>query len=300
MQAFLPPEHRWPPDELWTFHIQRGHANLPHHEQTVLFAEALFGPVDSLQNYVKYGQAVHAEMMRAEYESARRDRPNNGGTMVWMYNDCWPTANWSIIDYYRCPKPSYYAARRACATWLPIVMERAGRIQFFFSNDSPEACCASLRYGLAELDGTQVWEKEAELEVGGCATSCFDSVERASLQRKPGDYLFVEAMVEGRPLPPVTYFPDLWRDVPWPNPQIRVEVTEQQETPDSWTTAVDVSNAAYARFCHLLLPEDAGPYWIDDNFFDLPAGQQRRVHIRSARPLPSEAIKAGHWGTEWP
>ena len=66
-------------------------------------------------------------MMRAEFESARRDRPNNGGTMMWMFNDCWPTSNWSIIDYYRRPKPSYYAAKRACAPLLPIIMPRRGR-----------------------------------------------------------------------------------------------------------------------------------------------------------------------------
>ena len=135
LRRFLTPGHQWPPDALWTYHIQRGHSDYPHHDQTIMFGEALFGPVESLESYVKHGQAVHAEMMRAEFESARRDRPNNGGTMMWMFNDCWPTSNWSIIDYDRRPKPAYYAARRACATWLPIVFERAGRIEFFLSND---------------------------------------------------------------------------------------------------------------------------------------------------------------------
>jgi len=55
----------------------------------------------------------HAEMMRAEFESARRDRPNNGGTMVWMFNDCWPTSNWSIIDYYRSEKTFFFTQLNA-------------------------------------------------------------------------------------------------------------------------------------------------------------------------------------------
>src|SRR5690606_23906948 len=86
LRRFLGPAHRWPPDDVWTFHLQRGHARLPHHEQTRFIAEALFGPIRRLEDYVKFGQAAHAELMRAEFESARRDRPNNGGTMVWMLN----------------------------------------------------------------------------------------------------------------------------------------------------------------------------------------------------------------------
>ena len=51
-------------------------------------AGAIFGEIDSLQKYVKYGQATHVEMMRSEFESACRDYPNNGGTLTCMYNDC--------------------------------------------------------------------------------------------------------------------------------------------------------------------------------------------------------------------
>jgi beta-mannosidase len=86
-------------------------------------------------------------MMRAEYESARRNRPNCGGTMVWMYNDCWPTSNWSIIDYYRDPKPSYYSAKRACEPLLPIIFEKKGVMEFFFSNESGFPCDIELKYG---------------------------------------------------------------------------------------------------------------------------------------------------------
>ncbi|MDO9528394.1 MAG: glycoside hydrolase family 2 protein [Syntrophales bacterium] len=153
-KKFLSPDNLWPPNQAWIDHIQRGHRNLPHYEQTLLIAGAIFGEIDSLQKYVKFGQATHAEMMRAEFESARRDRPNNGGTMVWMYNDSWPTSNWSIIDYYRHPKPAFYAAKRACATLLPIIFERSGKIEFFFSNDSFEGAEVNLTYGQETLQGS--------------------------------------------------------------------------------------------------------------------------------------------------
>ncbi len=153
IKKFMAPENHWPPNEAWIYHIQRGHRKIPHYEQTMFIAGATFGEINTLQKYVKYGQATHVEQTRAEYESARRDRPNNGGTMSWMYNDCWPTSNWSIIDYYRQEKPAYYAAKRACATVLPIIFERKGKIEFFVGNDtlaSQEAKLYMVRKSLTE------------------------------------------------------------------------------------------------------------------------------------------------------
>ena len=53
-----------------------------------MIAGDTFGEINSLEKYVKHSQAVHLEMIRAEFDSARADFPNNGGTMMWMFNDC--------------------------------------------------------------------------------------------------------------------------------------------------------------------------------------------------------------------
>jgi len=300
MKAFLPPGHQWPPDELWTFHIQRGHANLPHWEQTLRVAGATFGEIDSLQSYVKHGQATHAEQMRAEFESARRDRPDNGGAMMWMLNDCWPTANWSILDYYRRPKPAYYAAKRACAPQLPIIFERGGKLEFFFSNDGPTARTAALRYGQARLNGAILWEKETKVRAAAVDTVKFAAVARATLAFQPGDYLFIQARVAGKALPGVTYFPLMWKNVPWPQPGIQTKLLEQKPDAAGWVSRIQVSARAYARFCRLILPAAAGPGWLDDNFFDLAAGARHTVTIRSEHPFPVAELRTGHWLTEWP
>lgn len=300
LRRFLTPAHQWPPDDVWTFHLQRGHAQLPHHEQTLFIAGALFGEIDSLAKYVKYGQATHAEMMRAEFESARRDRPNNGGTMFWMYNDCWPTSNWSVLDYYRRPKPAYYAAKRACAPRLPIIFERGGRVEYFFSNDGAEACRAEVVFGQARLDGSGVWEKQALVEIAGGATVRFFALPRSDLALYPGDYLFIEARVDGEALPRVTYFPALWKDVPWPKPKVSCTLLEEEQGAEGWIGRLQVATDTYARFCHLALPETAEPFWLDDNFFDLVAGDSRVVTLRSARPIRLADVRVGHWHTDWP
>ncbi len=301
LRRFLSPAHRWPPDDVWTFHLQRGHARLPHHEQTRLIAEALFGPIRGLEDYVKFGQAAHAEMMRAEFESARRDRPNNGGTLVWMLNDCWPTSNWSVMDYFRRPKPAYYAARRACAPRLAIIMERAGRVEWFWSNDTAEPCQAEIEIGQQRLDGGIVWSRTARAAAGPCETVRLFALERAALELGPGDYLFAAARVAGSDLPRAAYFPNLWRNVPWPRP--RLALTRLDARPAAggrWRSRWRVGADVYARGCHLVPPEEAAPFWLDDNFFDLCPGESREVLLTAACSLDAADIRLGDWHSEWP
>jgi len=300
-RQFMPEEHLWPPDDMWTYHIQRGHKNLPHHEQTLQIAGGIFGEIDSLQKYIKYGQATHVEMMRAEFESARRDRPNNGGTMVWMYNDCWPTANWSIIDYYRRPKPAYYAAKRACASLLPIIFERKGKIEFFFSNDGLDPVTAEVRFGAARLDGATVWAEEQTVDVGPVDTVRFYVIDRKETDFRPDEYLFVEARAGGADLFPVTYFPDGWKHVPWPVPDLKITLLEElPQTDGTHLTKIEIRTDAYARFCHVVVDDAAGPVWLDDNFFDLPAGHSHVIRIRCRQPLSPDLLTVGTWHSIWP
>ena len=299
IRQFLKPENHWPPNEAWIYHIQRGHANLPHYEQTLYIAGDIFGEINDLDAYVKHGQATHAEMMRAEFEAARRDRPNSGGTMMWMFNDCWPTANWSIIDYYRRPKPSYYAAKRACAPVLPMIVARRENIGFYLGNDSPQSGKVTLRYGQQTLDGSEVWAREMTLDLPRNGTVEFDKIARPDAQFGAGDYLFIDAAVGGQTLPRIVYFPDGWRDIVWPTPQITLEIVEQSERAGRFTSRLRLQTDAFARFCHLVAPQDA-EVWFEDNFFDLCAGGSREINVESPGALSVGDLKVGDWNSVWP
>ena len=297
-RRFMPPESLWPPNEDWIYHIQRGHRKLPHHEQTMMIAGGIFGEIRSLQDYVKHGQATHAEMMRAEFESARRDRPDNGGTMVWQFNDCWPTSNWSIIDYYRRPKPSYYAARRACAPLLPIIFERGGRIEFFFANDSREAHAVELTYGAEDLSGRRLWTRRLTRRVAANGTERFDSLPRDD-RGSPGEYLFIDARADGRPLDRVTYFPGLWKNVPWPDPRLSAEMAGRSRAGGVHRLRLRLRAKGYARFCHVRTRRWNPRVDFSDNYFDLSAGAERSIEVTSPSRLSLDDLIVGHWLTEW-
>lgn len=298
IQSFLEPENHWPPNEAWIYHVQRGHADLPHFEQTMYIAGDIFGPIDSLQDYVKHGQATHLEMMRAEFESARRDRPNNGGTMMWMFNDCWPTANWSIIDYARQPKPSYYAAKRACAPLLPMIFERAENIEFFIGHDAFGEKQVEVVYGQQTLAGERVWSRERSVTAPDNATLKFDAISRTELKLSSGDFLFLDAKVDGKTLPRVIFFPDGWREIEWPTPEFSLELLEQTEQNGEFRAKLKLQTDCFACLCHLLHPTNR-EIWFEDNYFDLAAKDEHVFEAVSKNRLEVGELEVGWWGTDW-
>jgi len=279
-------------------HIQRGHRNIPHYEQTINIAGAIFGEIDSLEKYVKYGQATHVEMMRSEFESARRDYPNNGGTMVWMYNDCWPTSNWSIIDYYRNPKPAYYAAKRACAPLLPIIFERSGRVEFLFSNHTMEDVEVEFVYGQETLQGTNVWHRKSKHTIQANSSFIFDCMQRKDLNISKGDFLYIDAVANGKKLQRVIYFTDGWKDIDWPLPKIKIEIIGQRLTGSEWQTKLKVKTDAFARMCHIVYTGKDKDVFFSDNYFDLSSGSEHEIYVSSSQKIDLKDLRVGHFLTE--
>ena len=151
--------------------------------------------------------------MRAEFESARHDYPNNGGTMMWMFNDCWPTSNWSIIQYDKTPKPSFYAAKRACSAVLPIVFERGGLIDFSVSNHTLSDCSVTVKYGVRTLKGELKLEKTAQILVKAIENAVFDRIKKDDIACSDDEYIFIDAVCDNICLDSVSYFPNMWKDV---------------------------------------------------------------------------------------
>lgn len=310
IKTFMASENHWPPNEAWIYHIQRGHRDIPHYEQTMMIAGATFGKIHTLQEYVKYGMATHVEQTRSEYESSRRDRPNNGGTMSWMYNDCWPTSNWSIIDYYRQPKPAYFAAKRACSTVLPIIFERSGNIEFFIGNDTLDHQQIKVTYGQEKLNGEKVWSKSKVFKVAKNSTFKFESLLREKKLIPTGDFFYIEAEANGNKLPRVIYFPDGWKNIPWPtDPKINIEITKQVQIGNSWRSEIKIKSDKFVRLCHILLKSNYEnqtlpvkkemQYEISDNYFDLSAGGVCTLSLSTGKKISSGDLYIGHWWTEW-
>lgn len=70
-----------------------------------------------IESYVYYTQIMQAETLASAYRLWRRNWKGRGkeytaGALVWQINDCWPVTSWAIVDYFKRPKPAYFAVAR--------------------------------------------------------------------------------------------------------------------------------------------------------------------------------------------
>ena len=217
---------------------------------------------------------------------------------MWMFNDCWPTSNWSIIDYYRQPKPSYYAAMRACRPLLPMIVERAGQLGFFFGNDTRQAAAVELHYGLRALDGQTVWSRSRSLCAAANGTICLDMVPHEP-KLPTGEHFFIDATIEGKPLPRVIYFADGWKDIDWPEPHLALRMISQEAVAQGWRTRIHLTTRRFARMAHVLYRGPQAGVWFSDNYFDLAAGDGCDIMMESPGRVSAADLQVGHWLTEW-
>lgn len=278
----------WPPsgerETVWIGHLQRSGCGALWAAQAES-AQNIFGTIDSFETFIKYGQALHLELSRAELEYRRAERPDCGGTMGWMFNDCWPTGNWSIIDYSLRPKPAYYALKRACAPRLPIVVSRQERVEFFFDNESCDAFEVKGRLGLMKLDGTVVREQVFNAAVGPNELVPLASWMLNEDARDAGDHYFLA--VEGYAV--TRCFPEDWKNVAWPD-----------STPvltDVRPGVVRISADAFTRLAHLAPKTKGTRIDFSDNYVDLGPGES--IDIEVTPPFPASELKVLHWNTEW-
>ncbi len=286
-------KNHWPPNDIWSYRINLGHAKLPHYLQTMWIAGATIGEIDSLQKFVKHGQATHVEMMRAEFDSARFDHPDNGGTLMWMYNDCAPTSNWSIIPYDKVPKPSYYSAKRACAPVSPILFERKGILYVAISNQTTNEFEGAAVFGEQKFDGTILNSSSASFKAKVGETVVISQIEKSELD-KNADFYYLD--VEG--LPRVIYFPNGWHELPYPEPEFEVSA-EVSEVCDKWKMTIKVDAKSFIRFFHIAYKDRSVHPIYSDNYFDMTKGETRTITVEFDFCPDVSMMHFGHWMTDW-
>ncbi len=293
LKNMLSESNHWPPNDIWSYRINLGHKKLPHYLQTMWIAGATIGEIESLQDFVKHGQATHVEMMRAEFDSARFDFPDNGGTLMWMYNDCAPTSNWSIIPYDKVPKPSYYSAKRACAPLSPILFARKGILYVALSNQTATPYNGIADFGEQKFDGEILNNTSASVKADAGETVIISQIPLSSLNKNT-DFYYLD--IEG--LSRVLYFPDGWYKLPYPNPEFTVE-TEVLKLDGKWQIKATVNAQSFIRLFHIAYKDRNAHPIYSDNYFDLTKGEKRAVTIDFDFCPDETMLHFGHWMTDW-
>ncbi len=281
-KKMFPEEKLWPMNEYWDDRLMDN----PYAAILMTFArrqkyysETLYGECKSITDFIAKGMTVHAETIRAEAEYARFNKARCGGFMNWMYNDIWPSATWSVVDYYCEPKQVYYQMKRSYAPLLlTFVQGQNGVTEFAAINDMPRATSINAVIGQKTLGGELVWKKyiTVELAAGGAYSLPVE------VQSIPDTYLFVGAKADKESLSSV-YSPDMWHsshftsDYRWNAEYVGEAI------------ALTVKARAFAKGVTVRLPDNC-KYTYSDNYFDVEAGEEKTIYIYGASKADIENI----------
>ena len=309
LSRFVPPEQIWPIGEAMEYHVQDNPYNtIPETFVQVQanMARALVGDFEDGAGFVKCASTLHAELLQAEMEHHRRRKWSNGGAMFWMFNDCWPCASWSAIDYYLVPKPAYYAAKRAAAPIITTWIEEEDRYDLHVVNDTLKPLACLLTLGQGRLGGKPRWMRKRRIQVDANTAKLVATIRKRHLWRQDNSYVFAKLTVGARTVATTRFFQNPWREMNWPEPGLTYRVskarpvngTDETGKHREYLMTVSCQTQNYARMVHLDGIEGPGVY-LSDNFFDLMPHETRTVEIRSDHPLSPSQIRVRHWLDRW-
>ena len=272
LRKIFPEDKLWPMNEYWDDRLMDNpYASIlmTFAKREDYYATALYGASENVRQFIAKGMTVHAEALRAEIEFARSNKHRCGGFMNWMYSEIWPSATWSVIDYYGEPKQAYYQMKKSFApVLLTFVQKKGGETALTIVNDTYMASRVEVSYGLKSLSGETVWSDKAILDVPQ------NGVAQISVTREVAGknaYLFAECVFGEEKLLCV-YSYDMWKTCEFVSDYAyKAEKLENG-------LLVKIKANSFAKGVTLRLPENC-KYLYSDNYFDMQAGEEKTVYV---------------------
>ncbi|MBR6258419.1 MAG: glycoside hydrolase family 2 protein [Lachnospiraceae bacterium] len=240
----------------------------------------------SFDTVIYASQLLQADAIRYGVEHLRRNRNDDRcmGAVYWQFNDCWPVASWSSVDYCQRLKALHYFARRFFAP-LMISCEEEGmlgsgqelvRLPFEFrksirlnvTNESRDEKQVRVEWEIRDASARVLRSEAADISVPSLSSVWLDRVELPDIAIYD-EYVSYRAVIEGKTVSEGTVifsYPKYFR---YEDPELRYEIDGDMIT---------VYASKYARGVEIR--NDNEDLILDDNYFDLN-GDSKTVRILS-------------------
>ena len=259
--------------------------DIPFFDKITNFSKKVYGDIRGIDDFVIKGMDIHSKVFGLQidyYRSLKR----NKGIMNWMFNDIWPTGNWSLIDYYLDRKSAYYTAKRSFEPVKPIYSLKDDVTKLVVSNNKNEEIKARLVYGERSYSGNDIWIKEKNnLILAPLSLMEIDELEKKVVE---GNYYFAELLI-GNDAINVTYTPNLW-DVPSIKPSYTYSIEKSVKEEGNIITPIIFKTKTYVKSLYVQYDSDEFVYY-SDNYFDLEANKEKTIFITSKKQLDLKKIE---------
>jgi len=265
-------------------HQRNGAANgkiMNYMQQTYKYPSAF-------ETVIYASQLLQADAIRYGVEHFRRNRNDSRcmGAVYWQFNDCWPVASWSSVDYCQRLKALHYYARRFFAP-IMISCEEEGminsgqelvRLPFDFpksvrlnvANESMRDETITVKWQVRDASAKILCAEEKVIEVPALTSVWLEKVELPDINIY-NEYVSYQAIKEGIVVSEGTVifsYPKYFR---YEDPQLQAKVEGNRIT---------VSAKSYAKSVEIL--NDNEDLILSDNYFDLN-GDSKTVEVLSGQ-----------------
>jgi beta-mannosidase len=126
-----------------------------------------FNPPKDFDSSLWLSQIVQGYGIKIGAEYWRQTMPKSMACVYWQYNDCWPVASWSSVDYFGRWKALHYLARRFYAPVLVSGLEdpKSGTIDIFVTSDRLAQCHGTVSWTVTDLAGKALSQDSMPLEI---------------------------------------------------------------------------------------------------------------------------------------
>jgi beta-mannosidase len=225
-------------------------------------------------------QLLQADAIRYGVEHFRRNRNDDRcmGAVYWQFNDCWPVASWSSVDYEGRLKALHYYARRFFAPVM-VSCEEEGmlgsgqelvRLPFEFnksirlcvSNETLEDKNVQINWQIRDSKANVLRSNSDTRKVPSQTSLWLDKVELPEIDIY-NEYVSYQALIDGEIFSEGTVIFSLPKYFRYQNPNLRYEVDGNKITihADTYAKSVEIRN-------------ENDDLILTDNFFDMNAGSK--------------------------
>lgn len=265
---------------IFSYIMERHQRNGSANGKIMNYMQQIYKYPTSFDALIYASQLLQAEAIRYGVEHFRRNRNDDRcmGAIYWQFNDCWPVASWSSVDYEGRLKALHYYARRFFTPVL-ISCEEEGlinsecelvRLPFEFnksirlcvSNETTKAQDITVRWFIRDASAKVLRSEEVVVNVGALSSRWLDKVDLPEINIY-SEYVSYEALLDGLIVSEGTVIFSVPKYFKYQNPNLRYEIHGNKITifADSYAKSVEILN----------FNEDLV---LSDNYFDMNAGSK--------------------------
>jgi len=245
-----------------------------------------FGTPRGFEDYVYLSQLMQAEGIELAALHHRASMPWTMGTLYWQFNDVWPGASWSSVDYFGRWKALQYHARRFFANVTVAALRKDGQTTFSIISDLQHPRHGEWRVRVMDFNGRVLKQQQVAATLAPLSANPINTLTDAELlgNADPLTHMAVfewreDGNVRSRRL---VYF-DHAKHLKLPRAHVQTQL--QEITPGRYQLHLSSTQFARALWVEFGGPDTDIEARLSDNAFDLLPGEPVTLTVDSSADL---------------